>query len=179
MAMERYGRILDFPIINYYRTLGFDFSVEPFERVATEFIEEYYRRWRECGLVPEALQVLEIMAASGRRQAVLSAAPQVYLEEAVRYYGLTGYFGEVSGLADHYAVSKIENGRRLLARQGCAPREAILVGDTLHDREVATALGIDCALMPGCHCARERLETCGGTLLSSLRDLNSLVAGVA
>lgn len=63
-------------------------------------------------------------------------------------------------------------------RLGCAPAEAILIGDTLHDWEVAVELGIDCALVPGRHCAREQLESCGGTLLSSLRDLNSLVTGV-
>lgn len=178
LTLERYCQILEFPIINYYRALGFDFSVEPFEAVATEFIEEYYRRWRECGLFPGARQVLSVLAASGCRQALLSAAPRAYLEEAMDFYGLTEYFDEVSGLDDHYANGKIENGRRLLARTGMAPSSTLMVGDTEHDREVAVELRIDYALVPGFHCARERLEACGGMLLSSLSEVLSLV-GVA
>lgn len=179
LTMERYGRILEFPIINYYRALGFDFAVEPFEAVATEFIEEYYRRWRECGLTPGVIETLAAAAAAGCRQVLLSAAPHAYLEEAVKHFGLAGFFGEISGLDDHYATSKIENGRKLMARNGYASQKALLVGDTQHDREVAAALGVDCVLIPSRHCCRERLEACDVRLLSALGDLVPILSGAA
>ena len=36
--------------------------------------------------------------------------------------------------------------------------EVLLVGDTLHDIEVAAALGVHCVLLPSGHQSRRRLE---------------------
>jgi phosphoglycolate phosphatase len=36
---ERYSRIFRFPVKDYYKEVGFDFSTEPFERPAMEFIK--------------------------------------------------------------------------------------------------------------------------------------------
>ena len=33
-----YGRIFDIPVIDFYEKIGFDFSIESFEIVGTEFI---------------------------------------------------------------------------------------------------------------------------------------------
>ena len=36
--IEAYRRIFDFPVIDYYRRLGFDFSKEPYEELAKTWI---------------------------------------------------------------------------------------------------------------------------------------------
>jgi len=38
---EKYRNIFIFPVKDYYTQLGFDFNIEPFEKLATEFISEF------------------------------------------------------------------------------------------------------------------------------------------
>ena len=175
LTRERYQEILDFPIINYYRRLGFDFEIEPFEQVATEFINEYYQRWPECALFPEAEEVLRTIAGMGRTQSILSAAPQDYLEQAARHFKIDRCFNQISGLEDHYAEGKMENGRKMVAASGLTAREILLVGDTGHDYDVAQAIGADCALIPGGHSSGARLASCGCMLAGSLREVLELL----
>ena len=51
-----------------------------------------------------------------------------------------------------------------------------MVGDTLHDSEVAEAMNIDCLLVDHGHISRERLEKTGRKVISNLNQvLNSLI----
>jgi len=168
LTLARYGELLDFPIVNYYARLGFDFAAEPFEIPATQFIDEYYRRWSECSLAEGAVQALRAFSELRCAQSILSAAPQVILGRALQHYGIGDYFTTVSGLADHYARGKVENGRRLVAESGIDPRRILLIGDTLHDLEAAKAMGVECALVPGGHCGKPRLMASGGLVLPDL-----------
>jgi phosphoglycolate phosphatase len=45
-----------------------------------------------------------------------------------------------------------------------------MVGDTIHDSEVAKAMGIDCVLVENGHVSRERLETTGRKVVSNLSE---------
>jgi len=38
-----------------------------------------------------------------------------------------------AGLNNHYAMSKVERGKDLLAELGMEPDEVLLIGDTAHD----------------------------------------------
>jgi len=175
VTIERYQRTFDFPVIDYYRRIGFDFSLESWDAVATEYIDEYNSRRFECRLQDDAVRVLETLAARGCTQSLLSAYKQVTLEEIVDFFGLRGFFTRIVGLDDHYAVSKIENGQRLIDELGVRTSDVLFVGDTVHDSEVARAIGTDCVLIPSGHHPRERLESCGVKVLSSLGDVVNLL----
>jgi phosphoglycolate phosphatase len=169
MDQDRYREIFDFPVSEYYRRAGFDFDREPFESLADEFIAGYGDRLRECSLHEPVLGLLEAFDRAGIGQAVLSASRQESLVEALAHYGLTGFFGSIAGLADHFAVSKIEVGHRLLARS--RPQRAVLIGDTVHDFEVADALGVDCILVGCGHHPMHRLRATGARVYESLDKL--------
>jgi phosphoglycolate phosphatase len=49
--------------------------------------------------------------------------------------------------------------------------QVLLVGDTIHDFEVAEAVGVDCFLIPSGYSTRKRLESCQTTVLDSLDRL--------
>jgi phosphoglycolate phosphatase len=58
LSKERYLEVFDFPVEKYYRSIGFDFSVEPFEVPALQFIDLYAEGISNCQLhqgVAEAL----------------------------------------------------------------------------------------------------------------------------
>ena len=168
ISVSDYQERFDFPVMEYYRGLGFDFSVEPFERVAIEFIEEYERRRFECHLREGALPALDAVGRAGLTQSLLSATQRDSLREFVEHYGITERFVCLIGLDDHFARSKMENGKRWVRELGHDARQVLLIGDTRHDREVAAAMGVDCVLFTGGHQARRRLEGCGVPLFDSL-----------
>jgi phosphoglycolate phosphatase len=176
VTREEYLAVFTFPVRRYYQALGFDFSRESFEALSHEFIAGYEAGRPGCALHPEARPTLERIAASDRHQALLSASAQNSLKEAVRAFELEAFFDRVAGLDNIYAHSKLELGRELLASLPCAPSEAVLVGDTLHDAEVAWAMGTACVLVAHGHQSRARLHRQAATqVVDSLQELAEFV----
>ena len=176
VTREEYLAVFTFPVRRYYQALGFDFARESFEVLSHEFIAGYEAGRRGCALHPEVRTTLERIAATDRRQALLSASAQDSLRDAVRAFELDSFFDQVAGLDNIYAHSKVELGRGLVASLPCAPSEAVLVGDTLHDAEVALAMGTACVLVAHGHQSRARLHQQGATpVVDSLRELADFV----
>ena len=169
---ERYQHEFDFPVEDYYRRLGLDFTREPFEVLAAEFIGEYDRRWRECRLQRGAREVVQALAARGCAQSVLSAAEHVRLRTMVSAFpALRDAFAHLVGLDHYYATSKVASGLRLLRELPHRAAEVALIGDTTHDFETARAMGIDCFLIPRGHHSREKLARCGAPVVDSVGAL--------
>jgi phosphoglycolate phosphatase len=172
--LEQYRNLFDFPVIDYYIKLGFDFEKEPFEEVGLEFVVRYNKRQKETRLHPEVLHVLEHFRKGGFRQFILSAREQNELVQEIADLKVNGYFEKVCGLDDHYAHGKTDVGVRLLQESGINPREAVFIGDTRHDAEVAGEIGVDCILIPKGHQTEERLRKCIADVIESLTELESM-----
>ncbi len=177
ITAETYRDKLCFPVTDYYCQIGFDYSIDPYERLAEEFIEEYHRRRFECPLHNEARGLIRFFQTLEIAQAVLSAYEQRALLEAADYFKLTGFFDDIVGLNDIYASGKVENGKKYIAAKLVDPAEALFIGDTVHDFEVAEAMGVRCALVACGHNSRRRLEACGVPVFDSLGQLHSLATG--
>jgi len=171
ISLRQYQELFDFPVIDYYVRLGFDFEKESFEIVGTEFIDYYEERRHEAPLQKEVKAVLRTVREAGITQSLLSAYKQSTLNELVAYHRLDDYFLKVMGLDNHYAHSKVEIGKAWMDELHCGPHEVLFVGDTVHDHEVAEAIGADCLLVASGHHRREKLEACGVPVLSSIRDV--------
>ncbi|HLT91040.1 MAG TPA: HAD family hydrolase [Woeseiaceae bacterium] len=165
---EQYRDTFHFPVREYYRSLGFDFLAEPFERLAYEYGNAYNSRVTECGLHADASGVLELVSDQGMEQYLLSAHEHRALLEALEIFGIRDRFHEVVGQSDNHASGKIAAGLALIERMRLDPKRTILIGDTLHDHEVASALGVDCLLVCNGHHSRRRLEAVHDRLLDSL-----------
>jgi phosphoglycolate phosphatase len=173
-TLQEYRNIFDFPVKDYYVTLGFDFQLEPFEKVGMEFMVKYNLRQKETSLHPAVRQVLQAFGQRGFRQFILSAREQNELTLELINLGVFRYFDGIFGLDDHYAHGKTDVGRRLLRETGEAPSSMIFIGDTRHDAEVADEIGVDCILIPNGHHSRERLQVLGKPLVPSITDLIAL-----
>jgi len=171
-----YRAKLCFPVTGYYRQLGFDYETEPYPRLAEEFIAEYEKRRFECKLHPEAKELIKFCKTAGIPQAVLSAYEQKALLEATDWFELTGDFTDIIGLNDIYASGKIENGKQYIAGLNIDPGKVLFIGDTLHDFEVAEAMGVQCVLIANGHNSRRRLEACGVPVFDSLGGVRDHIA---
>ena len=172
LSAERYEEIFEFPVENYYRAVGFDWSQESFEQAGTEFIVEYEKRKQECSLQAGGKALLGKIAEGGWSQAVLSAYSHAPLEEFLGYFGIRHHFRSVAGSRDHYAAGKVGHGLKMLEELHVSPRETLLIGDTTHDAEVARAMGTDCVLVPCGHNSRIRLAGCGVPVVENLGALH-------
>ena len=171
LSVDRYKSVFTFPVKDYYQRIGFDFQAEPFEVPALEFIDCYNSRLNECSLHLHALKVLSYFQSIGVKQYILSAMEQEVLNDCLKYYQIDGFFECVSGLDNFYAASKIENGHRLIAEMGLDNNSLVLIGDTVHDFEVATELGCRCILIADGHQSTNVLQTTGALVVESISQL--------
>lgn len=171
ITRELYLSQFGFPVKDFYERLEFDFSTESYESIAREYIKRYDQRCRECRLHDHAMEVLRHCLESGRSQSILSAYHQTRLEDMLDFFELRSLFATVLGCDDHHAHGKIEQGIRLAAEAGIDPGQTVLIGDTIHDYEVARQSGVDCVLFTGGHYHEQRLESCGVPVVSSLKQL--------
>jgi len=153
-----YREVFDFPVRDYYRRLGFDFAAEPFEQLAIEYCEEYDSRVSECVLHRDAVRVINAIGTGAAVQSVLSSCEQRALETALGGFDLFGRFEQVIGQSNRHATGKLEAGRALIQDSRIAVSSTVLIGDTLHDYEVARDLGVACILVANGHHSRRRLE---------------------
>ena len=172
----QYSQLFDFPVKDYYIRLGFDFDTEPFKLVGTEFFSEYENRRLECNLQLKAVAVLQTAQNIGLKQSILSAYEHKTLSSIVKHLNVSQFFSHVKGLSDNSAGSKVDNGKALLMSLPYHTDEILLIGDTLHDFEVANSLGIDCLLVADGHHKREKLSTCDTKVVNSLDDVLDMFA---
>lgn len=166
-----------FPVNRYYCQLGFDYEIDPYNKLAEEFIAEYEQRRFECRLHDGARALIEHFQSLNVPQAVLSAYQQNALLQAVDYFQLRDCFDDIIGLNDIYAAGKVENGKKYIGGLGIEPGQVLFIGDTIHDFEVAEAMGVDCVLVSNGHNSRPRLESCGVPVFDSLSAARKFICG--
>ena len=155
-----------FPVRDYYTSAGV--TDENFDAVAHAWMDEYVRGCADVPLHADAITTLERFRAAGMRQVILTASKLDVIQLQLSYYPLDGYFSEVLGLGDIYAHSKEGVGCAYLARCGVSPEQSVMLGDTLHDADVARAMGTRCALIARGHQRREALEAAGVPVFDTL-----------
>lgn len=172
---ESYKEIFTFPVIDYYKAVGFDLEAEGFEKPAMEFINLYYSNFSQTALFSCVPDVLATFKKRGFRQVVLSAMEHGSLLKTLESKGILPYFDEVTGVGDHYGSSKEETGVKLLKNLAIQPNEAIIIGDTLHDKQVADSLKIDFILLSTGHNSKRRLLQESEVVLDKLDKVLELV----
>jgi len=160
-----------FPVKDYYVKLGFDFDKEPFSISGTEFIHQYMKRIHEPDLHLYAQESLKYFQNNKLSQSLLSASSQTMLDEILEYHDIRDYFIKIIGQDDHYAHGKESSGKAWMGELEYGPHEVLLIGDTIHDKEVADAIGADCVLVCHGHVGRWRLEETGATVFENLKDI--------
>ncbi len=161
LSAERYREIFDFPIEGYYQRIGFDFERESFLELGQEFIDGYELRRMEASLYADTRSSLEYVESLGLGQSILSAYRHETLVTLVEAHALTPFFHDVSGHEHIYPVGKTPQGREALERLKLDPAHTVLIGDTVHDADVATELGLQCVLVNGGNQPLEKLKTAG------------------
>lgn len=168
---QSYRDIFGFPVKDYYEKLGFNFSLEPFDVVAIQFIDIYRQHLAACKLHKDVQHMLNYIRLLNIPQYVLSAMEQGLLEISLAEKGIIHYFSHVFGTGDHFADGKIGSARRLQRNLNSNPGSILLIGDTIHDHEVAEIMGWQSLLIGNGHQSRSRLEATGCNVLDTLGSM--------
>lgn len=174
-SLDAYRAIFKFPVIDYYRELGFDFEKESFESISTEFIELYTQLSKPCCLMTGARELLEDLRKHHIHHVIVSASRQTDLLRQVQQLQCESLFDEIIGISDIYAASKMERAGQW--KQSSLHRfdELYFVGDTLHDKEVADSLQCPCFLIAQGHQSQKRLKQSGAVVLPNLQACKALL----
>ncbi|HKE16381.1 MAG TPA: HAD family hydrolase [Kofleriaceae bacterium] len=167
----RYRSVFGFPVQDYYGRLGFGPEHGTFEDWARAFLDAYDRGASGIPIRREARAILTRLKGAGLRQVVLSAARAGHLQEMITWHELGDFFEELLGRDDHHASGKLDVARAWIERTGVDPARLLLVGDTMHDYEVAREIGAHCVLIAEGHHGEARLRACDCAVLGTLEDL--------
>ena len=174
-GVEEYRAFFTFPVIEYYKRMGYSFETEPFENISVQFVSTYAERLSTVTLQPCAEDTLAAVLDRGARQVLLSATGQEKLDEQVKHFGLGRYFERVIGGSNNLAHGKADYAVEFLRESGVSPARALFVGDTDHDYEIASSIGCGCAILIPGHQSRAHLETLGAALIESLCEVPGLL----
>ena len=171
ITKEIYRKVFSFPVEDYYERLGFDFNKEPFEVAGDEFVAYYAKCFHKVKLHKQVSSALGALEIAGFSQSILSAGKQEYLDQWVKVHGLSEYFMIIRGIDNQYARGKIELGITFIKELPYEKDEIVMVGDTVHDSDVADAMGIDCLLIDHGHMGNKKLKTTGRKVFSNIEHI--------
>ena len=172
---EHYRNVFGFPVIEYYKKFGFDFSSEPFSKLAVEWVDEYMSRVATAAVNEGVVDLLKKIRSNGLGQILVSATEREMLLKQLLTVDVSDMFDAVYGLDNIHAVNKISIARAW--REENPTARALFVGDTDHDYETAAAIDADCVLFCGGHQSRERLEALGCRVINEICELNEMIFG--
>ncbi len=173
--IDAYRSVFRFPVIEYYRNMGYTFENESYEAVSRAFVSAYAERVPSCRLQPCAKDALSAVLELGVRQVLLSATGQQRLEDQVALFSLRPYFERIIGNRNDLAHGKADYAKEFLHKSGVAPERALFIGDTDHDFEIADSIGCTCALLVSGHQTRAHLSQFRAVLLGSLCEVPALL----
>lgn len=158
-GIDAYHAVFGFPIEDYYRRIGFDFSCESYHDLAHEWVREYKSLKSDASVRSDALLLVDRIGAYGLPQSVLSATESQMLAHQLADLGILSRFEGVCGNDNIYAASKAEMVRAWAEKR--SPGRVLMIGDTPHDADVGVYAGFSLALVEGGHASRATLEETG------------------
>ena len=170
IGLREYYDYVDTPIYKFYERL-FDLNVVPMSEIKPLYGRFYAEHDDEIVLAEGVDRAIDILKKCGVRQYILSAANIDDLSRYAKKLGVYDKFDRIEAATDYDAGSKVERGLRLIREENIIQSECVMVGDTLHDFEVANAIGVDCILYSKGHADIDTLKEMGSVVCTSMEEI--------
>ena len=172
-SIEDYRDLFCFPVIDYYKKLGYTFETESYEAISVEFNTLYDFGFPRCQLVDGVLEKIQECCRKGYRNVILSACRHDKLEAQTRALGVDGYFEEIMGIDNDLAASKIDLARRWMNSTDVTPEACMFIGDSIHDMETALAIGVKDYQLVACgHQSYRVLKNATDHVVETMREVS-------
>ena len=157
VTFEEYLMIFTFPVEAYYAKV-YDLNKTSFTVLAHRFIDRYQPRSLSLKLHDHVIDVIKHFEKEGFVNVLLSASEEKNLKEQLKHYHIEHLFPYVLGTKNIYAKSKVSVAKSFIEEMNINPKDITMIGDTLHDAEVAKELGCDIIIYTKGHQHPSRLQ---------------------
>lgn len=170
--LQQYHSYLDTPISKFYEHL-FDLNVVTFDIIQKEFNIGYNKHINANPINIGATEIMQQLVDRGVYQVIVSSSHQNIVDEGARKFGIDKYMNRISGSNDDIVGSKVERAINVISEFTTDYNNVVVIGDTLHDCQLANEIGADCILLSTGHQSKADLETTGKPVIDNLLQLNT------
>ncbi len=170
ITFEQYCEYVEVPIIRFYEKV-MDISKENMESLSKEFNGILKDLIPENPLFSDAVHILKLFKSKGVNQYIFSSSQNKYIEPILKDFGLNHCFTAILGADDCYVGSKAERTKRYMLCNNINPKDALFVGDMVHDSEVADYANADCILVASGHQSFAMLKSTGRKVIHTISEL--------
>lgn len=167
MDVYRYYDLMRTDVRGFYEQL-FDLSKVPYERLTAYFSMFYDQRVKKARLMEGAAEVLKTLNEAGVKQAIVSASHRDKVKRDTARFGINGFFADILGAADHLVGSKASMANGFILENKFDLDRVLVIGDLLHDAQMADKLGTRHVIIPNGHQTAEYLSENGVTILDDI-----------
>ncbi len=157
VTFEEYLMIFDFPVRDYYAKV-YDLEKTSFDVLAKRFIELYQPASLNAPLHKNIVEVVNYYKAKGYKNIVLSASEINNLISQLKHFKIYDLFDDVLGTSNIHAKGKVEVAQKYILEYHIQGENSMMIGDTLHDAEIAKILGVRPILFTKGHQHPNRLK---------------------
>lgn len=175
ISLDRYLDIFTFPVIEYYKKAGFDFDKESFDELAPIFMDLYQPNSLKCSLHEGVVDIINKWIKEGKKIVLLSASKRNLMIEQLEHFNIINLFDEILGTSTINAVGKVDIAKKYMEDNHIDKDKTIMIGDTLHDDEVARVLGVSSFLIAKGHQSKERLLKSPAVVLNDIKEILNFV----
>lgn len=172
---EEYRKYFQFPVIEYYKKVGFDFNKTPFSVLAKQYMDYYQPNSLSCSLHKNVEETLQKVRSKDVSQYLLSASNLDFLHEQLAEYDIKKYFLDIKGLDNIHAHSKAELAKCFVEESGFNPDEVLFVGDSVHDSEVAKYANCHCLLIANGHEHKSKLLNTDSYVVDNMKQFYDFI----
>lgn len=173
-SVSEYREMLEIPVINYYAKF-FDLSEIPFQVLADKWSARYDRYLKEAALMNGARVILDYIENLGAIQIIVSSCQKDWILSCLERFKIKDKFALVSGADNNLSESKIERAAQSLKMLNGVPSKTLVIGDMVHDYEMASALNADCVLIPDGQQNISALRETGAFILPHITDIPDFI----
>ena len=174
ITLDMYYSYVDTPITKFYEHL-FDMSKVSFDEIGKDYYYAYGKYSKGLKVDPEISVLVKQLHSAGCVQKLVSGYEHGYLCKMVEKSGLAGCFSQIDGADNRRAESKLARIAATVNESGFELHECVIIGDTEHEYEIASALGVPCILVGWGHRPGNELVRCGCGYAGNAAELNGLL----
>lgn len=173
-SVSEYREMLEIPVINYYAKF-FDLSKIPFQVLADKWSARYDRYLKEADLMNGARDILDYIENLGAIQIIVSSCQKDRILSCLERFKIKDKFALVSGADNNLSESKIERAAQPLKMLNGDPSKTLVIGDMVHDYEMASSLNADCVLIPDGQQNIDALRETGAFIFPHITDIPDFI----
>lgn len=173
LTKEEYLNIFTFPVKEYYHRVGFDFIEHSYEEIGDYWFKLYSKKQANCKVFDGVEEMLIKSHELGYKNILLSVSSLEELKKQIKQFGIDKYFDEVLGIDNIYANSKVDIGLKWIKDKD--PSDCLMIGDSLHDKDVADAMKVKCILVSRGHQAKDILLKNTDLVVDDIREIDLCV----